>query len=85
MKLINERRTPMHVLILVVMEEGQRLFKYLVTRPYWNVLILVVMEEGQRLTDENGVSSTFTVLILVVMEEGQRPFCRVYDVPIDTS
>ena len=25
MKLINERRTPMHVLILVVMEEGQRL------------------------------------------------------------
>ena len=52
MKLINERRTPMHVLILVVMEEGQRLFKYLVTRPYWNVLILVVMEEGQR---RNGI------------------------------
>ena len=73
MKLINERRTPMHVLILVVMEEGQRLFKYLVTRPYWNVLILVVMEEGQRLIiSVRASTSIIMVLILVVMEEGQR-------------
>ena len=60
------------VLILVVMEEGQRPIK---RYDYWNlhgVLILVVMEEGQRHCHQCSSRLQRCVLILVVMEEGQR-------------
>ena len=61
------------VLILVVMEEGQRQFSDMRIDDVINVLILVVMEEGQRLprVDISARRCRF-VLILVVMEEGQR-------------
>ena len=61
------------VLILVVMEEGQRrAHTSLVSSRMMRVLILVVMEEGQR--PEEGLRRAVEgrVLILVVMEEGQR-------------
>ena len=50
------------VLILVVMEEGQRRTKlYLIAKGIANVLILVVMEEGQRLELTEGVQKKFTL------------------------
>ena len=60
------------VLILVVMEEGQRP-SVESSNAAQAVLILVVMEEGQRPSAWYGHYDASTVLILVVMEEGQRP------------
>ena len=61
------------VLILVVMEEGQRLSWPLSSpRKRRRVLILVVMEEGQRPSSSLPRPRRSPVLILVVMEEGQR-------------
>ena len=54
------------VLILVVMEEGQRPFHKNNTHPTKKVLILVVMEEGQRL-EECGEAET---------ELGLNPCCN---------
>ena len=60
------------VLILVVMEEGQRQ-PPLKPREWQWVLILVVMEEGQRPSMIiSRMEQMKAVLILVVMEEGQR-------------
>ena len=71
-----DKAIPGFVLILVVMEEGQRrIDSRPVVHRHREVLILVVMEEGQR-QDIVNVSLTFNkVLILVVMEEGQRRQC----------
>ena len=61
------------VLILVVMEEGQRLVLDRTYHVAGYVLILVVMEEGQRPLLRDGQKDPLSrVLILVVMEEGQR-------------
>ena len=61
----------MHVLIHVVMEEGQRLTDENGVSSTFTVLILVVMEEGQR-QQNHAEKREPHVLILVVMEEGQR-------------
>ena len=61
------------VLILVVMEEGQRRVTLsFLKKDGSTVLILVVMEEGQRLITLIFEVVRICVLILVVMEEGQR-------------
>ena len=61
------------VLILVVMEEGQRPLRQKPLLPCTaRVLILVVMEEGQRQAFKDEFEHPKEVLILVVMEEGQR-------------
>ena len=69
------------VLILVVMEEGQRQSASSDVAAYRRiVLILVVMEEGQRLCTHHGwLHNEYMVLILVVMEEGQRLYEKVAD------
>ena len=59
------------VLILVVMEEGQRQDDAAHVN-MGGVLILVVMEEGQRPIKRYDYWNLHGVLILVVMEEGQR-------------
>ena len=70
--------TPVRVLILVVMEEGQRQL-YLIAKGIakYYVLILVVMEEGQRPFGLRVRGRNQRVLILVVMEEGQRRMEKV--------
>ena len=66
------------VLILVVMEEGQRPLRQKPLLPCTaRVLILVVMEEGQRQAFKDEFEHPKEVLILVVMEEGQRPPCCI--------
>ena len=70
-----KKAIPGFVLILVVMEEGQRQWFTEITKVSLTVLILVVMEEGQRHYSSWCYAECYSyiVLILVVMEEGQRP------------